>query len=331
MLERPSLSDQSVLDCLKRAYNLNCRSLDFLPLGADLNTAVFRAEASGGQAWFVKLRRGALDEAAIRLPHWLAEHGVPGIIPPLEAQDGALSVDLPDGGTDWRVVVYPFIPGQDGYQAVLTEAQWRQVGRAVSALHACHPPAELTGWLPREDYNPRFCQAVRRLLQRAMNETFADPTAAELAAFMRQQAETISQIISLSEKLAKDIRHRPLAFVICHADLHPGNLHLAVEEKLYLVDWDTLILAPKERDLMFIGGGFWPNQPEELFFQGYGKVNANPNALAYFRLERIVQDFAAVGEMLLDSTAGGADRVVHLGYFKSNFIPGGTIEATGQL
>ena len=38
---------------------------------------------------------------------------------------------------------------------------------------------------------------------------------------------------------------------------------------LYIVDWDAPIMAPKERDLMFIGGGVanvWNNPHEEDCF-----------------------------------------------------------------
>ena len=43
---------------------------------------------------------------------------------------------------------------------------------------------------------------------------------------------------------------------------------------LYLVGGDTLILAPKKPDLMFIGGGIWDSgytpDEESLFYKGYG-------------------------------------------------------------
>jgi spectinomycin phosphotransferase len=44
---------------------------------------------------------------------------------------------------------------------------------------------------------------------------------------------------------------------------------------VYNVDWDHPNLAPKERDLMFIGGaqgfiGHAPQEEETLFYLGYG-------------------------------------------------------------
>ncbi len=53
-------------------------------------------------------------------------------------------------------------------------------------------------------------------------------------------------------------------------------------------------LAPKERDLMFIGrgvGNAWNQRYEEaLFFEGYGKTYINRDLLAYYLHERILED-----------------------------------------
>ena len=97
------------------------------------------------------------------------------------------------------------------------------------------------------------------------------------------------------------------------------------------MDWDTLILAPKERDLMFIGGaignsGYSPQEEENLFFQGYGRTDIDQTAMAYFRYERIVEDIAVECEQILSANDGGEDRRQALEYLESNYLPGGTIE-----
>ena len=99
---------------------------------------------------------------------------------------------------------------------------------------------------------------------------------------------------------------------------------------LYIVDWDEPILAPKERDLMFIGGaqgfqGVTAEEEERLFYQGYGPAQVDPAALAYYRYERIIQDIAAFCEQLLLTSEGGEDREQSYGYLASNFLPGNTI------
>ena len=120
-------------------------------------------------------------------------------------------------------------------------------------------------------------------------------------------------------------------FIVCHSDIHAGNLHIGTDGDLYIVDWDAPILAPKERDLMYAGGGLmgdWrsPQEEESLFYQAYGQTDINWQAIAYYRCERIIEDIAIYCEQLLLTDNGGEDREQSLHYLKSNFLPNGTIE-----
>jgi spectinomycin phosphotransferase len=103
------------------------------------------------------------------------------------------------------------------------------------------------------------------------------------------------------------------------------------EGALYLVDWDTIIRAPKERDLMFIGGGIWdsgrtPSEEEQLFYEGYDPTNINYDAIAYYRCERIIGDIGEYCEQIFLSDEGGEDRIQSFEYLQANFLPRGTIE-----
>jgi spectinomycin phosphotransferase len=49
------------------------------------------------------------------------------------------------------------------------------------------------------------------------------------------------------------------------------------EDALYIIDWENPILAPKERDLIFIDGaqgfrGYSAQEEEILFYRGYGQM-----------------------------------------------------------
>jgi spectinomycin phosphotransferase len=58
MLEKPDIQDERIIACLEDGYGLPVVRVAFLPLGADLNTAVYRAVAKGETSYFVKLRMG---------------------------------------------------------------------------------------------------------------------------------------------------------------------------------------------------------------------------------------------------------------------------------
>jgi spectinomycin phosphotransferase len=154
---------------------------------------------------------------------------------------------------------------------------------------------------------------VRQFQAMVDERSFDDPVAAKLAAFLRDKREIVDDLIKRAERLASMLQAQDEPFVLCHADIHAGNVLIDAHGRLYVVDWDTLIMAPKERDLMYVGGGQFldrrsPEEEDRLFYQGYGETAANPVALAYYRYERIVQDIAAYCEALLLTDEGGEDR-----------------------
>jgi spectinomycin phosphotransferase len=118
---------------------------------------------------------------------------------------------------------------------------------------------------------------------------------------------------------------------LCHSDVHAGNILIGANDAFYIVDWDNPILAPKERDLMFAGGGqgflgHTAQEEETLFYRGYGPARVDPVALSYYRYERIIQDIAVFCEQIFLTDEGGEDRERAFHYLKSNFQPNGTIE-----
>lgn len=87
--------------------------------------------------------------------------------------------------------------------------------------------------------------------------------------FLIDKRSAIEQLVDRTEELSKKLESQSFPFVLCHSDLHAGNLLLEKEDIFYLVDWDDPIMAPKERDLMFIGGGVgnvWNRSHEEALF-----------------------------------------------------------------
>jgi spectinomycin phosphotransferase len=70
------LQDAEISACLQAEYGLRAVQIAFLPLGADLNTAVYRAVTDDGTPNFVKLRCGVFDETAVTLPKFLSDQGI---------------------------------------------------------------------------------------------------------------------------------------------------------------------------------------------------------------------------------------------------------------
>lgn len=325
MLEKPPLGDDVIVACLQRYYGLSVVAIAFLPLGADQNTAVYRATTVDGTPYFVKLRRGKFDEPAVAVPQFLSSLGIRPIIAPLRTRAGQLWAEL-DG---YRLILYPFVESRDAYEVELSARHWRELGAALRRIHDAQlPPAN---GVPREAYSPRWRERMREFLRMVESRGYQDPVAAELAAFLNLKRREILGLVRHSEECAAMLQARPRAFVLCHSDLHAGNVVVDNNDTLYIVDWDQPIFALRERDLMYPGGaqgfrGRAPEEEERLFFEGYGPVEIDPVGVAYYRFERIVEDIAVFAEQMLLSNEGGDDRAQGLSYVKSNFQPGGTIE-----
>ncbi|MCB0032914.1 MAG: aminoglycoside phosphotransferase family protein [Anaerolineales bacterium] len=330
MLEKPDFPDENIIACVQEAYDLAVQRLTFLPLGADVNTAVYKITTEQ-TAYFLKLRRGAFDEMSVALPKFLSELGISPIIPPLPTVSGRLWADLPP----FKTILYPYIEGQNGYEITLNAQSWHEFGVALRQIHTTPIPAEFNSSLWREVYAGHGRKAVLSFLETLIYKPFRDAVARQTAVFLQDKKQAIIELIQRTEQLAQVLCKQSLPFVICHSDLHAGNLLISHEGKLYLVDWDEPILAPKERDLMYIGGGLLASglmaqEEEALFYAAYGQVQVNQTAVAYYRYERIIQDILAYCEELLLTEAGGADRPQSLRYLMSNFSPNGTIEIAYQ-
>ncbi len=327
MLEKPPLDERALLARLERDYGTLFSGLEFLPLGADRNTAVYRAVGADGTPYFLKLRLGGFDEASVRLPRFFGASGVEHIILPVATKTGELWTTL----DAYTVILYPFVTGQDGYKVPLTEANWRDFGRTLRRLHTLEVPEALTREVRRETFAADSREAVKDLLEQLGTQTFEDDAGIKMSRFILEHQREILDLVGQAERYAHVLKRKGLEPVLCHDDLHAGNLLICENQTFYIVDWDDPILAPKERDLMFIGGGlgfkgFTPQREETLFYEGYGQTDIDPSAVAYYRLERILRDIESYGSELVHGVGSQEERELSLHYLRRNFEPGGTIE-----
>jgi spectinomycin phosphotransferase len=331
LLEKPNISDSLIIDRVQDSYALHVNELTFLPLGADQGTAVYRVVGDNGKAYFLKVRKG-FEEITVTVPLFLQSQGVQEIISPIETSSKQGWADF----GEYKLILYPFVEGQNGFEMELSDDHRRSLGASLKKIHAVQLPPELQQLIPQETFSPTWRESMKSFLKQVDEITYSEPTAQKLAQFIKSRQREIHRLLERADALASRV-YPASEFVLCHTDIHGGNILLCnigqlpdVTEKLYAVDWDNPLLAPKERDLMFIGGGIdeiWKTKDSEaVFYEGYGKTEINMAALAYYRYERVIEDLAVICEQLLLTDEGGADRERSFGWFTSNFEPGQTIE-----
>ncbi len=331
MLEKPTIPDEKIVACLQAEFGLRPRSLTFLPLGADLNTAVYRLLDRDGKPYFVKLRRGPFDELSVAVPKFLNEQGIAKMIPPVSTKIGSLWADL----APYKAIVYRYIDGHNAYEVDLSASQWADLGKTFQQIHSVHLSEDLSNRIRRESWSPVNRDSLHDVMDGLESINSFDSLSKQLIVILMEQRLLILDLIDQTNRLAHSLQAGSLDFCLCHGDLHAGNLLIQARGDFYIVDWDDLILAPKEKDLMSIGAGLFggwhsPAEEQALFYRGYGPVEIDLSALMYYRCERIIADLAVECRQILEAQGSADDRRQALEWLKSNFLPTGTIALARQ-
>ncbi len=136
MIEKQSLSDQLIINCLNTDYGIEVATLTFLPLGADMNASVYKAQTHDQTSYFVKLKRGHHHDISVAIVELLHDAGIQQIIPPVKTIHGQSTQRI----EDFTLIVYPFVDGQDGFSRNLTDDQWIKLGKALRQVHEIDVP-----------------------------------------------------------------------------------------------------------------------------------------------------------------------------------------------
>lgn len=323
MREPPAIAEEHLRACLQTQYGLAPATVEFLPLGWDTNAGVYRATTEQGAVYAIKVTTRPLYEPAYLVPRYLHTQGIADVVAPLPTTDNCALWTQLDG---WRLVVYPFIAGDTGW-ATITDAHWRVTGAVFRRIHQVAPPPVEA--LQRETFDPTgYARWIRAFDAQPspVADAEGDATSALRAAWRAQQSR-INEVVAALETQGAALQGRSLPYVICHADLHASNLIRDQAGAVYVIDWDEVMLAPKERDFLFVGdpstdGGLADDASP--FFQGYGLTDIDWTALTYFRYERVAQDIIAYAEEAsLRDDLGEATRAEAVVRFESNLSEDG--------
>jgi spectinomycin phosphotransferase len=327
VLEPPTdLSTDSVGDCLRQEYGLPIDTVTFLPLGRDAGAWVYRAEA-GPARYFVKVRRDLVNRAGLIVPRYLADQGVADLVAPLPARDGELFARV----GSYVVIVYDYVSDRAGLRDGMSDEQWREYGRGLRQVHDTTLPQDIAALLRVDPFELDGLATVRRVDAHVAERRFDEPGPRKIAEFWRANRDLIGHLVEKAHQLGERLVVDPPPLVLCHADIHTNNVLVASDsERIWIVDWDETMLAPRERDLMFVIGGIGPGfvdaRRERLFFEGYGDVGVDPVAMAYYRFNWALADIGAYGEQVfLRPDLGPQDLAEAVERFESLFEPGSIV------
>jgi spectinomycin phosphotransferase len=223
---------------------------------------------------------GAFDTATA-----LREHGLEFVVAPLRTSDGSSLVRV---DPRYTLSVFPFVDGEAGQFGEYSTSERDAVVPLLAALH-------------------RAPVAARRLdLALPLRDTLAQldprwesgPLAEQARELLVEHAPAIDELLARYDRLAAGVAHD--GWVVTHGEPHAGNL---IDSHL-LVDWDTVALAPPERDLWMPVG----NNPEAAsrYTEATGRV-LDPAAVDFFRLRWDLADLTSFTNKLRSPHTDNAD------------------------
>ncbi len=138
MLEKPAISDETLLTALHDHFDLSAAALEFLPIGYDAFAGVYRVRVADGRDYFLKVKKGGVAPVTVAIPRFLKASGIREVIAPLPTTAGELwgAVD------DFGMILYPFIEGADAITIDMTADQAGTFGRALKRIHSLGLPPE---------------------------------------------------------------------------------------------------------------------------------------------------------------------------------------------
>jgi hypothetical protein len=310
------LADSDLAAVLRRRWDLDVTSLAYRAVG--WGSHHWEATGAAGSRWFVtvddleqkQLRDGEpLTAAFWRLRASLAaaadlrDCGATFVLGPVLDHDREPVTRVSDRYT---VAVYPFLDGQSFAWGEFAPGQRRATLTLVTGLHTA--PAAARRRALADDFTVPYRAELEAALDQTVAIPGAGPYASVVTALLRQNAAAIRRLLARYDGLVAQARSRPGRMVLTHGEPHPGNTLLAADGSgdggWMLIDWDTAMIAPPERDLWLLDPG--DGTILGAYAQSTG-VAADPALLELYRLGWDVKDLAVDVRRLRRPHAGSAD------------------------
>lgn len=177
---------------------------------------------------------------------------------------------------------------------------WEHFGGQLRKIHDLPVSQSVLDVLPKETFVSHKLQLFLDNFKRSQAGNPRDGYEAQLIDLWESHAANIQHCYNRMLTLGTALQTASLPKVMCHADCHPYNLMVQDGGQVMIIDWDEVIYAPKERDLMFIGSwaGDASTPQAQAFYRGYGATDIYQQAIAYYRYEWAIQEFAEYSDVI---------------------------------
>ena len=255
--EPKDLPHAALADVLQRHWGIDTQRLEYVALGA--GSWHWIAEESGQRRWFVtadSLQPPELGtertpkhvfadlRAAYETAAALRGCGLAFVVAPVADQTGQ---QVRRASPHWAVAVFPYVEGDAcGPGEWTKEDTCAYAAGLVGQLHATNLSTPARRWQAAIPHRITFSKAIDKLDRPWTRGPYGERVRALLAS-RRQEVEALfARYDHLADAMAaNDAQPR----VITHGEPHSANFIRDADGRLHLIDWDTVCIAPRERDL----------------------------------------------------------------------------------
>ncbi len=286
------IEECDIVAALAGHWGLATIQLNYLAVGfGDHHWIATEAE---GRRWFVTVAelgggwRGAAPEqgwadlrAAMGAVIALRDAGLKFASAPVPAHDGQPLARL---GDRRAAILFPYLEGTAGtFSRRMPQRERLALIQMLARLHGA--TAVLGDAAPVRDLTPASLPGLQAALSDLGRPWAGGPYSEPGRQFLTRRAAGIAAALERFGDLAGQAAASGPP-VITHGEPHPGNV-LRSGSRLLLIDWDTVGIAPPERDLWHVAGSDGPEAA--LYFELTGRVVSDV-ALAAYRLRWQLDD-----------------------------------------
>jgi len=200
---------------------------------------------------------------------------------PLLTKQGNIRVDT----EDYAYFLFSFIDGITPQTTPLTTSQQVEIAEIVGVLHQYG------------DNLPFDFSDVRETYEIPCSELMKLPSNSSDSLCIYRHYDMLMRALDLAHSMAESVRSMDLPLVLCHTDIHGWNL--LQSDRLILIDWESIKLAPAEADLYtFWGDWYWGDSNWgsywDIFLPVYQRYRpnyaTNENVLKFYQIRRHIED-----------------------------------------
>jgi spectinomycin phosphotransferase len=273
---------------VRSGWEIDVDDVEYVPLG--FGSYHWRVR-SGPQEWFVsaddliaKRRRTSesyrepLDrlQAALATARNLRDDGLEFVVAPIAMPAGELVWNDRDR---FAVAIYPYVMGDSAdWGSPRTGDERVAVLDLIVRVHRAS--AEIVRHAMTDDFAIQNLDELTTALEDVSNDWTTGPYAESTRALLDRHGTELGRAMAQYEKLVVSAQQRPERAVLTHGEPHSGNV-IITDVGPVLIDWDTALVAPPERDVWVLSDG--AGDIRDLYTARTGVV-LQDDTLALYRL-----------------------------------------------